>query len=86
MSAATCFARHLGKNTQPIVQVKQSIARLRLVWDERMKLKTAMRAEEKAIEEKARAAENKITRKKRKDEQYIRKRMAKFASVTPEQP
>lgn len=51
-----------------------------------MKLKTAIRAEEKAVEEKARVAENKIRRQKLKEEKYIRKRMAKFASATPEQP
>ena len=67
------------------LQVKQSIARLKLVWDERMKMKNAIRAEEKAIEDKARAEENKIRRNKRKEEKYIQKKMAQFANATPEQ-
>ena len=73
----------------PPVQVKQSIARLRLVWDERMKEKTSIRMEEKAIQERARADENQLRKKrirqKRKEEKYIQKRMVKFATAVPEQ-
>ena len=78
-------------NTLPTrpAQVKQSIARLRLVWDERMKEKTSIRMEEKAIQERARADENQLRKKrirqKRKEEKYIQKRMAKFATAVPEQ-
>lgn len=73
----------------PPAQVKQSIARLRLVWDERMKEKTSIRMEEKAIQERARADENQLRKKrirqKRKEEKYIQKRMVKFATAVPEQ-
>ena len=78
-------------NTLPTrpAQVKQSIARLKLVWDERMKMKTSVRMEEKAIQDRARADENQLRKKrirqKQKEEKYIQKRMAKFATAVPEQ-
>ena len=62
-------------------QVKQSIARLRLVWDERMKMKAVKLKEQKAAEDQARAAVNQANKKRLKEERYIAKRTTKFATV-----